>query len=53
MFELNGETHLAFFARTDVCAGQELTYDYRFKEEEGEQRLKCRCGAPSCRGFLN
>jgi SET domain-containing protein len=34
-------------------AAQELTYDYRFKEEAGEDKLPCGCGAPSCRGYLN
>ncbi len=38
---------------TKTCAAQELTYDYRFKEEAGEDKLPCGCGAPSCRGYLN
>ena len=45
---------LAFCARTALRAGQELTFDYRFKEEEGEaNKLPCSCGAPNCRGTLN
>jgi SET domain-containing protein len=32
---------------------QELTFDYRFKIEEGAAKLPCRCGAPNCRGTLN
>ena len=34
-------------------AAQELTYDYRFKEEAGEDKMACGCGAPNCRGYLN
>jgi len=25
----------------------------RFEREEGEERLPCSCGAPTCSGFLN
>jgi SET domain-containing protein len=53
VLELDGQPHLAFFARQDIRIGQELTYDYRFKEEEGDNKLPCQCGAPNCRGFLN
>jgi NuA3 HAT complex component NTO1 len=48
-----GELRLVFFARTDIAPGQELTYDYRFKEEEGDAKVPCKCGAPNCRGWLN
>lgn len=50
---LDGELRLAFFARCDIQRGQELTYNYRFKAEEGEERLPCFCYAPNCTGFLN
>ena len=42
-----------FLARTEIKPGQELTYDYRFAEEEGEAKVECACGAPTCRGTLN
>ena len=50
---LDGEMRLAFFARNDIAPGQELTYNYRFKAEEGEEKLPCSCGAPDCLGYLN
>lgn len=25
----------------------------RFKEEEGDNKVQCKCGAPNCRGTLN
>ena len=28
--EVEGESRLVFFARTDIKPGQELTYDYRY-----------------------
>lgn len=31
-------------------AGDEVTYDYRFASE---QKLRCNCGAATCRGFVN
>ena len=40
---------MVFFTKGDVKAGQELTFDYRFKEEEVD-RVPCRCGAPNCKG---
>jgi len=36
-------------ARRDIALGEELTYDYLFDEEVREP---CRCGAPSCRGYI-
>ena len=44
---------MAFFARFDIQPGQELTYNYRFAAEDGEERIPCACGAPNCEGFLN
>lgn len=50
----DGESKLAFFARTDISPGQELTYDYRFhKAEDDEEKIPCRCGAKNCMRFLN
>ncbi|GFR43634.1 hypothetical protein Agub_g4734, partial [Astrephomene gubernaculifera] len=48
-----GRVRLVFCARTDIRAGQELTFDYRFREEEGADKVPCRCGAPQCKGTLN
>lgn len=34
-----------------VCpAGDEVTYDYRFASDD---KLRCNCGASTCRGFVN
>jgi hypothetical protein len=50
---LEGELRLAFFAREDIAPGQEMTYNYRFKAEEDEEKMMCHCGAPNCTGYLN
>ena len=49
--EFDGESHVVFFTRTNIRAGQELTFDYRFKvEEDDRDRVPCHCGAPDCKG---
>lgn len=53
VLDVDGEQRLLFVARTDIRAGQELTYNYRFQEEGADQKVRCACGAPNCRGFLN
>lgn len=53
ILHVDGEYHLCFFSRYEILPGQELTYDYRFKEEAAESKIACQCGAPNCRGFMN
>ncbi|XBW38709.1 hypothetical protein QEN19_004297 [Hanseniaspora menglaensis] len=45
---------IVIYALRDIMANEELTYDYKFERETDEsERIKCLCGAPSCKGFLN
>ncbi len=44
-------------ALRDIDPGEELTYDYAYEWEEGDDekaalRYPCRCGAPCCRGTI-
>ena len=39
-----------FYATRDIAPGDEITVDYGESHHEG--RLRCRCGAPGCRGAL-
>jgi hypothetical protein len=45
-----GEHHVCFFARIDVPAGTEMTYNYRFEIEDG--KVPCYCASQNCRGYL-
>lgn len=45
-------TDSVMVARRDIAAGEELTYDYATSETE-QLSVSCRCGAPSCRGFIS
>ncbi|CAM6047354.1 unnamed protein product [Sphagnum compactum] len=47
-----GDSRIVLIARKDVAAGSELTYNYRFDEEDSH-KVECFCGAPSCRQFMN
>ncbi|CAI7857655.1 unnamed protein product [Closterium sp. NIES-54] len=46
-----GEIRVGIFARKDIEPGCELTYDYDY-EWYGGDKVKCRCGAAACVGFL-
>jgi SET domain-containing protein len=39
-----------FYALRDIPIGEEITVDYGESHHDG--RLRCRCGAPGCVGFL-
>jgi len=43
--------HILYFAARDIQPGEELTVDYQFDPDVEE--VKCRCGAPFCRGTIN
>ena len=45
------ENKIMVFSHTDIKAGEEITYDYKFPVEDGS--LKCTCGAPNCIGRMN
>lgn len=43
--------HILFFSRRRIRPGEELSLDYRLSPKA--LRIRCRCGSPNCRGFLN
>ena len=49
--EAGQDRKIVVFAKRNITAGEEITYDYKFPVEDGS--LKCECGAPNCIGRLN
>ena len=48
-----GKPRMALFAGDNgIMTGEELTYDYNFDPFSQKNVQECKCGAPSCRGFL-
>ena len=45
------ETRIGIFARTDIPADTELTFDYQF-DSLGNEKKRCLCGSKNCSGFL-
>ncbi|UYV65243.1 WHSC1 [Cordylochernes scorpioides] len=48
---VNGETRIGLFARYDIPAKTELTFNYNL-ECKGNEKAKCMCGADNCSKYI-
>ncbi|XP_055926838.1 histone-lysine N-methyltransferase SETD2-like isoform X2 [Argiope bruennichi] len=48
---VNGELRIGFFAKRDLKAGEELTFDYQF-QRYGREAQKCYCESELCSGYI-
>ncbi|XP_020576807.1 histone-lysine N-methyltransferase ATX4-like isoform X1 [Phalaenopsis equestris] len=50
----NDQSRIVLIAKTNVSAGDELTYDYLFETDEAEEcKVPCLCNSPNCCKFMN
>ncbi|KAK9501223.1 hypothetical protein O3M35_011977 [Rhynocoris fuscipes] len=48
---VNGDTRVGLFALVDIPSNTELVFNYNL-ETIGNTRVDCKCGAPSCGGYI-
>lgn len=53
LMKINGRTAVVLVALKDIKPCEELTYDYKLPYESEKKAIKCLCGSPNCRGWLN
>lgn len=54
IIKVEGQKRIVIYALRDIAANEELTYDYKFERETNDnERVRCLCGAPGCKGYLN
>ena len=49
--DMRGETRIGIFAKGDIPAGVEITFDYQL-DSLGNEKKRCLCGSKNCSGFL-
>lgn len=49
----DGQNHIIIYAKRDIHPYEELCYDYQMEYEPKEKRIRCLCGSPNCKQWLN
>lgn len=49
----DNENHIIIYAKRDINPYEELCYDYKMEYEPKEKRIRCLCGSPNCKQWLN
>ncbi|XP_065562403.1 histone-lysine N-methyltransferase SETD1-like [Artemia franciscana] len=48
---IDNQKKIVIYSKQQIAVNEEITYDYKFPYEEN--KIRCLCGAPNCRGTLN
>lgn len=51
--KFDGQNHIIIYAKRDIHPYEELCYDYQMEYEPKEKRIRCLCGSPNCKEWLN
>lgn len=50
--QVDGRRRIVIFARRNICAGEELTYDYKHQLDDND-KAPCLCSAINCRAWVD
>ncbi|XP_043708021.1 histone-lysine N-methyltransferase ATXR7 isoform X2 [Telopea speciosissima] len=51
VISVDGQKKIFIYAKRQISAGEEITYNYKFPLEE--KKIPCNCGSKRCRGSMN
>ncbi|CAH9073421.1 unnamed protein product [Cuscuta epithymum] len=51
VISVEGQKKIFIYAKRNIAAGDEITYNYKFPLEE--KKIPCNCGSKRCRGSMN
>uniref|UniRef100_A0A914W908 Histone-lysine N-methyltransferase NSD2 n=1 Tax=Plectus sambesii TaxID=2011161 RepID=A0A914W908_9BILA len=51
-WQVGNDIRVGLFANRNLKSGEELTFHYNFDSLDADIKTECRCGTPSCCGFI-